>query len=142
MWTREGSWKCVIRCPPACLEPLPQEIEGDKPSRSLPVGDIPYGVYQVLAVLLSHPSGSSGWVQRLLVGTVDLLLIFFWNSTSRVKPGSSEGALGCRSLRRWLRGKLVGRMVCNLSYFFGAFLALLRNACCPGPDNQQLCGVA
>lgn len=56
VWTQEGSWKSVIRCPPACLEPLPQKIGGDKPRCPLPVGDIPYGVCQGLAMPLSHPS--------------------------------------------------------------------------------------
>lgn len=51
MWTREVSSKCVIHCLPACLEPLPQKTEGDKPSCSLPMGGISYGVYQVLAAL-------------------------------------------------------------------------------------------
>lgn len=56
VWTREGSWKCVTQCLPACLGPLSQKIKGDRPRCPLPVGDIPCGVCQGLAAPLSHPS--------------------------------------------------------------------------------------
>lgn len=60
--TQERSWKCVIQRPPACLGPLPQQLEGDKPERPLPAGDVPYGVCRSLAAPLSHPSSGGKWM--------------------------------------------------------------------------------